>query len=401
MNRISLFTLLLVSLFMPATLFGSDWPQFRGSYADGISRERGINKHWNQKPPKLVWKIAMNDDGYAGPSVAGGKVFIVDHKDKQDIVRAIDIHTGKDVWQFEYNDIEHPNFGFTRATPTVLDGRVYTLGRLGVINCIDEKNGRKIWSRDVMKEFQGKLPVHDYTYSLLVDDKRVICVPGGPNASVVALDWNTGQTVWQVGSDEPGYATPQKVVINGKPQYLVFTAKELLGLEPDSGKVLWSFPWVTFEGKNVAAPIPMGNTIFITTGYEHGSALVEVAADGKTTARWKNKEMQGQFSSPLLIDGYVYGDTDPGDYICLDPRTGVTKWRKPGFEKGPCVAVDNVIIAAEGNTGYLAMIDPNPQCYRELGRFKPLGNQIWVCPIISNGNLIVRDKSYLACYSLK
>ncbi len=219
----------------------ADWPMFRGPDGDGMSRETGINKDWNQKPPKMLWQTPMGDDGYAGPSVALGKVFIIDHRGENDILRALDIRTGKTVWQYAYRDAAAAQFGWSHSTPTYNSGKVYALGRKGLLNCVDAKTGKKLWSRDLLNEFKGVMPVQYFTWSPFVDGNNVITCPGGPNAAVVALDKTTGRTIWSGGgSDESGYCAPQKATINGKAQYVIFAASSVMGVDPDTGKQIWS-----------------------------------------------------------------------------------------------------------------------------------------------------------------
>lgn len=392
---------IIVAVLFPTAGLASDWPQFRGPNSNGISAEKGINKSWNQKPPKMLWKIPMSDGGYAGPSVANGKVFIMDHKDGQDIVRALDVNTGKDAWQYPYPDTEPANHGYSQATPTVSGGRVYSLGRMGLLNCLDAKTGKKLWSRDIFAEFKGKMPRWNYAMSPFIDGNKLIMVPGGPDAAVVALDKTTGKTIWQGGkSRQAEYATPIVATINGKRQYVVITTKDVIGLDVNTGAELWSASWPLQRGVHVPQPTVIGNSVFVTAGYGLGCALIDVTSAG-ANMKWDNKEMQTHMASPIPVGNYVYGNTDPGDFICIDPSTGVTKWRQSGFEKGGVTMVDGVILALDGKAGDLVMINPAPDAYHELGRFKPLGGQSWTAPVIANGRLIVRNTNQLACFDLK
>src|ERR1035437_6538308 len=135
-----------------------DWARWCGPNADGISPETGINKDWKNKPPKALWETPLNDRGHAGPSVADGKVYIVDHQDENDIVRAIDLKTGQDLWTFPYKEAKKEDNGHARTTPLIEDGRVYTVSRFGLVHCLDAKSGEKIWSCDLVQKFDGKLP---------------------------------------------------------------------------------------------------------------------------------------------------------------------------------------------------------------------------------------------------
>ena len=388
-------------LSVSATLWAGDWPYWRGPNKDGISPETGINKNWSQKPPRVLWQVPMSDRGYAGPSVADGKVFIIDHQGTNDVVRAIDIESGDDVWQFTYPDAKGENRGFDRATPVVDGDRVYTLCRMGPLHCLEVKTGNKLWARDIIAEFKGKLPQWLLAMSPFIDGDKLITCPGGPNAAVVALDKKTGRTIWQGGgSDKPGYATPVAATLGGKEQYVVFTGKNLIGVDAANGKLLWSVPWETGYDVNAATPIVSGDTIFITSGYKHGCALVKVTGRNARIV-WENKEIQSHFNTPVLVDGYLYGTTDPGRLVCMKMATGEVQWAQRGFEKGGIVVVDGTIIAVDGANGDVAMVKLSPESYQELGRIKPLGGQSWSPPIVAQGKLIVRNRSALACLDLK
>lgn len=377
---------------------GQDWPNFHGPYHDNISAETGLRKDWSQTPPKLLWKTAMSDDGYAGPCVADGKVFIVDHAGSEDVLRAIDLSNGQDVWTYRYRDADQSNNGFARATPAYDHGKLYIVSRLGAVACVDAKSGKPIWTGDLTREFGGVRPQWDYSASPLIDGDRLILVPGGPGAAVVAVDKATGRTIWKGGgSDRPGYATPVKAKIGGRAQYVVFLARGVEGVDPANGSVLWRQEWITSYDVNAATPVVTDHGVFITSDYGRGCAMVNPGGG----IRWENKSMQAHFSSPVLYRGKLYGTSDPGKLMCIDPASGGTLWEQPGFEKGGITIADGAIIALNGSNGDCIVCEASPSSYRELGRFTPLGGQSWTAPIVAQGRLIVRNKSALACYALK
>ena len=394
---VGLLIVLLASKFAGA----AEWPQFLGPSRNGFSPEKVVNRAWNRRAPKLLWKISMGDQGYAGPSVAAGSVFILDHQGDEDIVRALDIRTGKPRWEYRYRDARNNNYGFSRSTPTAARGKVYTISRLGQVTCLNAKTGKKVWSRNLTADFGGMKPNWDYSMSALVDGNNVIVCPGGRNAAVAALNADTGRTVWQGGgSDIPGYATPVAATLNGVRQYVVFTGKSMLGVNAGSGKLIWRFPWETFQDVNAATPVVSGNTVFITSGYGHGCALVEVNGSS-ARAKWESKAIQSHFSTPLLSGGYIYGSSDPSKLVCLELATGRVRWEQRGFEKGGVMGIDGLIIAIEGGTGNVALVKMTPAGYQELGRFRPLGGQSWTAPIVAEGKLLVRNQRELACFDLK
>ncbi|MHB0935248.1 MAG: outer membrane protein assembly factor BamB family protein [Armatimonadota bacterium] len=381
--------------------FAADWPQFLGPNRTGFSPETGINKSWGAKAPKVLWQVPMGDRGYAGPSVAGNVLYVVDHAGDQDIVRALSLTSGKKIWEYRYKDAAGNNYGFARSTPTVAGGKIYTVSRLGLVLCLDAKSGKKLWSRSLVKDLRGRKPIWDYSMSVLIDGKKAIVVPGASNGTVAALDAATGRTLWQGGgNDIPGYATPVIATINKVRQYVVFAGKSLIGVDPNSGKLLWSCPWVTSNDVNAAAPIVSGNQIFITSDYGKGCALVEVT--GKTAKiKWQNRSIQSHFSTPVLSNGFLYSTSDPNKLVCMEFATGKVRWEQRGFEKGGLMAVDGVLLAFEGASGNLVMVKMAPDKYQELGRFRPLGGQSWTAPIVANGKLIIRNQKTLACLALK
>jgi outer membrane protein assembly factor BamB len=237
--------------------------------------------------------------------------------------------------------------------------------------------------------------------SPLIDGDAVILVPGGGNA-VAAVNRKTGQVVWKGGgNDKPGYSTPVPATLAGRKQYVVFLGTSLRGVDAGSGQELWSLPWKTNYDVNAAVPIPVGgDSVFVTSGYGHGCALVSVAG-GSAKAVWENTEIQSHFNSGVLKDGCIYHTTDPGRLVCIDAKTGAMKWSQNGFEKGGLVGVDGTLIVLDGRSGKITMAEMSPNGYKELGSLPGLGGQSWSPPIVGNGKLIVRNKSTLACYDLK
>ncbi len=393
---------LIVLALLSAPAVASDWPNFLGPNRNGISPETGINKDWKAREPKVLWTTPMGDDGYAGPAVAGGRVFIIDHKGADDVVRAIDLETGKDVWTFSYPDMAKSNYGFSHATPTVDGAHVYTMSRLGKLHCLTAGDGEKVWARDIIKELGGKLPQWQVAASPVVDGDRVIVLPGGHGACVAALDRRTGQTVWKGGGDDgASYATPVVATLGGKKQYVVFSAGGLLGVDAADGKLLWRFPWKTSYDVNAATPIVVSDdTVFITSGYGRGCALVKVAG-GHAQAVWENKVMHSHFSTPILSAGHIYGTSDNNRTVCLDVATGKMKWEERGGGKGGVVSVDGTLITVDGSRGAVTMMELSPDGFKPLGQITPLGGQSWTAPIVAGGRLLVRNQQVLACLDLR
>ncbi|HEY3415506.1 MAG TPA: PQQ-binding-like beta-propeller repeat protein, partial [Armatimonadota bacterium] len=324
------FVLALICFAAFLSVQAADWPHYRGVKADGYSYETGLNLNWQAQSPKLLWRTAMTDNGFSGPSVVGNIVYIMDHQDKKDIVRAINLTTGQDVWGYSYDDPAGENWGYTRCTPTVAKGKVYTISRTGAVLCLDAAKGTVVWWKNMQKEYKGAQPGWFYSASVVIDGEKAIVSPGGPNATVVALNKDTGAQIWAGGgSNGANYATPVIATINGKRQYVLFGQRTLIGVDTENGALLWSFPWQTGCDVNAAAPVVVGNTIFITSDYDHGCGLLELGNNGPAL-RWQNKSMQAHVSSPIYADGYFYGNsnTNGGSLVCLEAATGREMWHR-------------------------------------------------------------------------
>ena len=398
MRRTSMFICSFLAFWASAS--AADWPRFRGPDANGFSKETGINKDWNNKKPELVWKVSLGDNGYAGPSVADGKVFILDHKGANDVVRAFDLATGKQVWEFSYPDTAKDVHGFSRATPAFDNGKLYTFSRNGVLNCLNAADGTKVWSRDLVADLKAVPPMWLMAVSPVIDGDNVIVQAGGAQATIVVLDKATGKIIWNAGNgDATGYATVTIATIGGKKQYLVLTGQHLVSYDPDARKELWSVPFSNERKINGAMPVVIGDTVFLTSNYNIGSALVKVA-DGKAEIAWQNNDLRGRFNTPLLNDGCIYGIGE-GFMVCVDPKAGKTMWKQPKFDSGGLIGIDGVIIAMDGKEGDAVMVQFSPEAYKEMGRFKPLGGQSWTPPIVADGKLIVRNTKEMACFNLK
>jgi outer membrane protein assembly factor BamB len=379
----------------------ADWPGFRGPNRDGIAPDKGINKNWTQRPPPLLWKQSLSDDGYAGPAVSGRTLYIVDHSGSNDIVRALDVANGKELWRYSYSDAAVNRQGFTVSTPMIWEGKVFIFSRLGKVICLRASSGELIWKRDPVAEYKGGNPPWKFTMSPVIDDGKLIFCPGGTNAAVVALDPNSGKTIWVGGgSANASYATPVVAMLNGRKHYVVFMVPGLYGVDSSDGRLLWKVPWKTnYGGKKGPTPVLVGDRIFICSTEGGSGGLIDFAG-GAPRVVWQHKLMQEHFPTPIYYHSRIYGSSDPKFLICLDPETGGVHWKETAGAYASVIGVDDVVIFLSGSTGELIMVDATSPVYKELGRCKPLGGQSWTAPIIADGRLYVRNKKELACLDL-
>lgn len=389
-----------VVLFIALSLFAGDWPNFLGPNKNGISDETGLNKDWNNNPPKMLWKVSMHDNGFSGPSAAAGKLYIIDRRENSDFVRAIDINTGKDIWTFAYADPGGQNYGYARSTPTYDEGKLYIVGRKGQVYCLNAETGKEVWGVNIVQTFSGELAKWMLAPSPVIDGDRLLLISGGSKGLVI-LNKHTGKTIMRGGnSDVPGYATPVIADIEGEKQYVVFTGKHITGISPEDGSLLWKYPWETSHDVNAATPPVFNNKVFITSDYNRGCALVKIESSDASIL-WENRSIKAHFSSTIYYKGYLYGTSDPDHLVCVAPDDGSEMWKGTGFQKGGMLIADGVIIALGGRSGEAIMVEASEESYNELGRFTPLGGQSWTAPILAEGKLFIRNMSQLACFDAK
>ena len=392
----------LLACMLQGSSLGADWPRFLGPTSDGKAPDTGINKDWKTKPPKELWRLPMADNGYAGPCIAGGKLYINDHGNGNDFVRAIDVKTGKEIWRSDrFPSDNYHSSGHSNSTPTFDNNKLYVLSRDGQLNCFDATKGTRIWMRDLKAELKGEPGAWLYNLSPVIDGNNVIVCPCGPAGCVAAFNKETGELVWRGGGNETSQcSTPTLAVLNGRKHLLVFGDRALISLNPDDGKTQWAAPSKVVT-THVPSPVIAGDNIFATAGY--GTPCVMLSPDGKVL--WENKELMAHMSTPVYVDGYLYGTSgqsdQTGELVCLNAATGAVAWKQPGFEAGGVVAVDGVLIAVDGKTGEVAMISLTPKEYEELGRFTPLGGRSWTRPAVSDGKLFIRNEKQLACFDLE
>ncbi len=292
-----------------------DWPNWRGPYHDGISRETGLNASWPEQGPKVLWKVDVAG-GYSSVAVAGGRLFTQAKTKNEETVLCFDAATGKLLWEFHYPcDYEDHKANLDqrfksgpRATPTVAGNHVYTIGTAGDLFCLDAQTGKKVWHRSLLKMADRTIPEFGYCNSPFIVGQRLFVHPGGEKGcSIAALDKKDGRVLWQALNDNIGWATPIRFDFQGAPQLVYFTASGPVAVSPDNGKLLWRHEWKTEWNLNVAAPIFSEGQLFISSNYDRGGALLRLKPRGDPEVIWQNKSMMNHFSCSVLYQGHLYG----------------------------------------------------------------------------------------------
>lgn len=387
------------------------WPQWRGPWRDGVSEESEFLTNWPESGPKVLWKQPCGV-GYSSFAVADGKVYTMAQEGGNEVVLCWEAETGKRLWRFGYPAKFTDSYGNgPRCTPTVEDGRVYTVGATGKMHCLktepESEDGEVIWSKDLLSEYNSNNMRWGTSFSPLIYKDLIYVTPGGDGHCAVALDKKTGKEVWKALDGPAGYSSPIVVTLADTVQILYFTGTEVAGLNPETGEVLWQTPWETRYDCNTATPIVSDNYVFVSSGYGTGCGLFEVekTSEGKFSVHEvykKHHVMDTHFSSCVLHEGHVYGFNDDR-FSCLDMRTGKTKWqdrKRTVKAKGACMLADGYLFIQDGD-GPLVLAKATPE------KFEPIvtasigeESQCWVCPVLANGRLYTRDRNGVTCFDL-
>ncbi len=389
-----------------------DWSQWRGPNRDGISTETGLLKQWPTNGPALVWKATGLGGSYSTPSVVGGKVFAAGYRGEDEVLCALDVKTGKELWNTRTSAAAR-GVGYgegPRATPTVDGDLIYMLGAGGNLVCLEAASGKIRWQKEFKGDFGGRMMSSwGFSESPLVDGDKLVCTPGSLKGTVIALNKLTGDLLWQSKdfTDKAAYASLVPVVMGGARQYVQITAENVAGIAADDGRLLWSAPR---PGKTAVIPTPVvhDNHVFITSGYGVGCNLFKVTAAGgefKAGEVYANKDMQNHHGGVVRLGEHLYGHSDSRGWVCMEFKTGKVVWNHTGVGKGAVAYADgHLYCRSEGRKGTVALVEVTTSGYKEKGRFHQpdrSGKDSWPHPVIAGGKLYIRDQDVLLCYDVK
>lgn len=379
-----------------------DWPQFLGPNRDGVSDETGLIDAFGDDGPRVVWRVESGV-GMSGLAITDGVIYTLTQRDGKQRAIALSADTGEPVWERELAPAYENAMGDgPRATPTVADDSVYVFTGEGILAALAREDGSVQWSVNAVKELQGKIADYGMACSPLVVGDLVIVTVGAPRATVAAYDRRNGDQRWAAGSAfAAGYSSPALLEVGGTEQVVVFAGSELLGIAPQDGALLWSYPYETDFNCNIATPLAVDGKVFISCGENHGSALLSIAAEGassQVTEKWTSlgprSVMHNEWQTSILLDGNLYGFDNIGSagavthLACIDAATGERKWQQLRFGKGNMIAADGKLWITTMD-GELVIVRANPEGFEELDR-AALFTSTRQAPALCDGVLYLR-----------
>jgi len=386
--------------------YSADWPQWGGVNRNAKSSDTGLLKTWPADGLTPLWVAEGIGKGNAAATVANANVYVTGMDENgQGQLSAFDL-SGTLLWRTPYGREWDQTYPGARSSPAFDDGRLYILSSMGLLVCFEAKTGKILWSEDVAKKFGGVMPRCGFAESLLVCDGRVVCTPGGKDASLVALDKKTGQTAWttQGFSDLSGYCSALLIERGGQRLIATITARHVAGIDPANGAVVWSQPFDTEaeDPNHCVSPVYEDGFLYATSGHRDGGQMFLLAPDGKQASPvWADQILNTLHGGIVAVDGYLYGTNLKDKWICLEIKTGNVMYETRGVGMGSVAYADGMLYCY-GEKGTLALVPASPKGYEIASSFKIMqgDGQHWAHPVIANGRLYVRHGNALVCYSI-
>lgn len=423
----------------------SDWPQWMGPTRDNVWHDTGVLEKFPAGGPKVLWRSPLAI-GYAGPAVAGGKVFVLDfvttdkppdegnfRRAKQsgtERVLCFDAATGKELWKYEYPctyAISYPNG--PRCTPVVHQGKVYTLGAMGHLACLNASDGKPVWAKEIMKVYDTEPAIWGFAAHPVIDGDMLITLGGGHRDEktvrenhVIALNKNTGEEIWKSqAQSSQGYSPVQFATIGGVRQLIVAGPDAVRGLDPATGKRFWSQPYNATSGSIIMTPVVHAEHCFVG-GYNGKNLMLKLGiAEGKPTAEtlWRNEKNLGISPvnvQPFLDDGILYGYSDNGYLIAMEFPSGKRLWSSGGPLAEKPLPSGTAFLVKNGNRffsftdqGDLVICSLSREGYKEIDRAKAIVAMtttgfsrpvVWSMPAFADRKMFVRNDKEILCVDL-
>jgi hypothetical protein len=389
------------------TLAPGDWPEFRGSKRDGVVHGVTLVADWNAKPPKQLWRRRVGP-AWSSVIVIGEWLYTQEQRGDEEAVVCYRAATGEEIWahsdpaRFE----ESVSGAGPRATPTFSEGRIYTLGASGILNCLDAGTGKPVWTLNLVVFAGAKPPMWGISGSPLIVDGKVIVYGGGKDQkNLLAVDAGSGELVWGAAAGSESYSSAEALTIGGVTQVLMLHDQGLSAIDPETGNAYWQ-TGTPLPGapRPLQAHLVGENRLLTGTLQGNSTSLIEVSPTErgwKITDVWTSPQVKPEFSDFVVHDGFAYG-FDGAIFCCIDLATGKRAWKAGRYGRGQVICLADqgmLLVISEG--GEVILVNARSDRSEELGRFQALSGKTWNHPVIARGRLFVRNAGEMACYELE
>ena len=379
--------------------------QWRGANRDGIYNETGLLKSWPENGPALLWHFDGLGEGHASAAVTSDRIYTAGIIDGIGYLFCIDFN-GKLLWKVPYGEEWTESWPGVRSTPVIYHGKIYQYSGFGKLVCRRADNGAFIWSVDMLKDYNAPNIKWGVTENLLIDDNKVFCTVGGPEANVVALDPNTGKLIWKCpGKGEiSAYGSPAMIKLANRHILVTHTANSILGIDAASGKLLWSHDQPNKYSVHANTPLYHDGLLYCVSGYGKGGVMLSVSNDGSSVKElWRNVSIDNRMGGFVLVNGKIFGSDDSGKaWYCVDWKTGAPMFSEKITGRGNIIFADGMLYLY-GDNGEVVLAQPLANSFKKVSAFKVTygADQHWSHLVIAHGRLFVRHGGSLMVYDLK
>jgi outer membrane protein assembly factor BamB len=420
MRLITLFSLICSSTLTALSPAAPDtsWLQWGGPRRNFMIETSGLASSWPAAGPKKVWERALGE-GHSSVAVEAGRLYTMYRplgwmsmvrRSQQEIITAIDAATGKTIWEYPY---DAPTAGLNlsegagpHATPLIVGNRLFTMSSRIEIFALDKQTGTLLWSHDLAKELGAPLDDRGYSSSPIAYRDTVIVPAGGPGASVVAFNQQTGAIVWKAGNFTVAPASPILIAVAGQDQLVVSGASVIAGVNPTNGAVLWTHSNRTDYGLNISTPVWDGSSeLLISAAYNNVARLLRLSQTGGTTAVsevWSQNRMRVHIGTIIRLGDFAVGssgDFGPCPTVGIDLKTGTVLWQNREFARSTFLYADGKLIIMDED-GNLGLATVSRQGLHVLARASLLTNRAWTTPTLVGSRLYVRDRKQMMALEL-
>ncbi len=384
------------------------WRVWGGPQRDFLTPSAGLFKagseKWMSSPPKKLWERPLGD-GYSAIAVEDKVLYTAYRRDANDVVTALDASSGKTIWEFAYpapfkNEYSEGVGPGPYAMPQIIGDRVVTASGIGQIHSLNKADGKPVWSLDLYKDFGGNRLKFGYSSHALPYKDSLILLAGGSTHGVMKVRQNDGGVVWSKHRLESAHSSPLLISVDGQPQVALLLAQEIVGIDPESGELLWRHPHATEHGLAVSTPVwADGNLLFVSTAYNTGSRVLKLTRAGnKTEVRelWHNPRVQSHFGSVIRRGGYVYLSSGQSAALitAVELQTGRIAWQVRDFVKAQLLYADGRLVILDED-GALGVGLASPERFQALAKWPILSAVAWSPPTLVGNRLYVRDRKVI------
>lgn len=386
----------------------ADWNQWRGPNRDGVARDFQPPANWTAQSLAKQWTIPVGE-GHSSPVIVGDRVYIFARENDQEIMRCVALADGKVVWQqgyaapYDMNPAARGHGKGPKATPAVVDGRVFALGINGHVSAYDAKTGSVLWRKEFARDFKSTAPLYGAAASPIVDAGHVIVHVGGHDrGALVALDVDTGALKWKWDADGPAYTSPIMATIGGIRQLITQSQNFCVGISPADGRVLWKHPFTTPYDQNIVTPVVTGDLV-IFGGIQKPTFALKLGG-GEPAPAWELREITMYMSSPVLDGTTLYGMSDKqrGMLFSVDARTGAVLWKGEGRLGANASLTDigraMLVVSEPGELTVQQKVGGG--ALKEIAKYKVADSPVWAAPAVAGDRILIKDKTSLMMYKV-